>query len=621
MKKKKGVLVWTSLLAVGLVLVICGFLFGQVAELAGLYSNQESLFAPVTWSTIFDPLNVSFNRLFAFDFSTYLVQQVVLYVVLGLGLIALIAYVVLAIVKRTAKYLPHLILVLLADFIGIYMVCFVWHNYEVFENVSIVRQLSTFNGVFPDVMMFKINIVAGVLAYVMLVGCLLTLVSAIALFILVLSRLSKLERKVKVEAEEEELPVKKEEAPLAINEEKEEPVAPKKKKVVLVVKRYDGFKTPEPVIERPTEYPRQQVEVKPLTREDIRTALKDELDAREREAMHCYCHCKEEEKVEARPVVSEADSAETENEKPLIPTPIIISIPEPVVVPQEQPKVEEKKPSLGKDEIRDIIREELQKVLESLKPEETEEVIEEVHEVVKAEPVEQPKVEEKVAEVEETPEVIDETVEVKEEETAPVQEEVVTLEEVQPEPVQEVKEEVVEELPETQVETPVEQQPMTLEEPVVLETEPAQKIERISFATRVQNADDSLKDAYNQIKSLLMSYGLKSRVSNGGDAFRLHKVNYCKITVAGNSLKLYLALDPADYKNSTLPIKDASSKAVYKDIPLIFKVKSGLSLRRAEQLITEMMDKHGLEQVDRVEVKDYVSELANATEETDESDE
>ena len=147
------------------------------------------------------------------------------------------------------------------------------------------------------------------------------------------------------------------------------------------------------------------------------------------------------------------------------------------------------------------------------------------------------------------------------------------------------------------------------------------KIERISFATRITNADDDLKDAYNHIKSLLLSYGLKNRVSNGGDAFRLHKVNYCKITVAGNSLKLYLALDPADYKNSTLPIKDASSKAIYKDIPLVFKVKSGLSLRRAEQLITEMMDKHGLEQVDRVEVKDYVSNITTDVNEDESDDE
>ena len=135
---------------------------------------------------------------------------------------------------------------------------------------------------------------------------------------------------------------------------------------------------------------------------------------------------------------------------------------------------------------------------------------------------------------------------------------------------------------------------------------------------RIREADDEMKDNYNHIKSLLLSYGLKNRTSNGGDAFRLHKVTYCKITVAGKSLKLYLALDPNDYKNSTLPIKDASSKEIYKDIPLVFKVKSGLSLRRAEQLITEMMDKHGIEQADRVEVKDYASTLTETADDTDE---
>ena len=67
-----------------------------------------------------------------------------------------------------------------------------------------------------------------------------------------------------------------------------------------------------------------------------------------------------------------------------------------------------------------------------------------------------------------------------------------------------------------------------------------------------------------------------------------------------------------------MPIKDASSKEIYKDIPLVFKVKSGLSLRRAEQLITEMMDKHGIEQADRVEVKDYASTLTETADDTDE---
>ena len=451
----------------------------------------------------------------------------------------------------------------------------------------------------------------------MVVGALLVFVSTLALFVVVMHRICHAERKVKVVEEKTELPVKQEE-PAKVEEKTLAPEVKKTKKVVLVVKRYDTFKNnPEPVIERPTEYPRQQVEVKPLTKEDIRRALKEELDAREREEALRRPIVHEVEKVEEKPnvKVSVADSVEENNEKPLIPTPIIISIPEPIKELNEEVKPETRKPALKKEEIREIVREELAKAIASLKAEEPEEevveevkevpvVVEKVVEVPKEVVKEEPKVEPQP--VKEEPQVVDETVPApKEEAVESAPEEVVTLEEANVVDTKKAETEEVQTVDET------------VEEP---KAAPA-KIERISFATRIKNADDDLKDAYNHIKSLLLSYGLKNRVSNGGDAFRLHKVNYCKITVAGNSLKLYLALDPADYKNSTLPIKDASSKTIYKDIPLVFKVKSGLSLRRAEQLITEMMDKHGLEQVDRVEVKDYVSNITTDVNEDESDDE
>ena len=207
--------------------------------------------------------------------------------------------------------------------------------------------------------------------------------------------------------------------------------------------------------------------------------------------------------------------------------------------------------------------------------------------------------------VEETKEETLTTEEVKEEEkaeeTAPVTEEAAPVNE----------EPVVEETPAP--ETPV------VETPIVTPTEQTEKpkIIRIPFTTRMLEADDELKAAYNHIKSLLKSYGLNNRVANGGDSFRLHRVTYCKITVAGKSLKLYLALNPQDYVDTTYPIKDASSKNMYKETPLVFKVRSGLSLRRADELIRDCMDKHGLEQIDQVQDHDWASELANVTVEDD----
>jgi hypothetical protein len=140
------------------------------------------------------------------------------------------------------------------------------------------------------------------------------------------------------------------------------------------------------------------------------------------------------------------------------------------------------------------------------------------------------------------------------------------------------------------------------------ELPPHEKIIRIPFPTRMIDADKEMKSNYNELKSEILSYGVKSRVSNSGDTFRLHKVTFVKVTIAGKSLKLYFALDPKDYANSTLPVDDAGHKGTYRDIPLVFKVKSDLSLRRAKLLIADVMEKNGLEQ-GKIEPHNWADEL------------
>lgn len=166
------------------------------------------------------------------------------------------------------------------------------------------------------------------------------------------------------------------------------------------------------------------------------------------------------------------------------------------------------------------------------------------------------------------------------------------------------------------VETPKEE-PLPLEkkeEPVVIETlAPTSEEEeerRIPFATRLLSLDDDIKEYYNLLKEEALSYGLKSRLSISGDTFRLHTKTYLKIVVAGKGLKLYMALDPSAYKDSSIPVKDAGTKNLYKDIPLVFKVKSPLSLRRAKSLIRDVCEKDGLKQSE-ITTFDYVAQLSS----------
>ena len=152
---------------------------------------------------------------------------------------------------------------------------------------------------------------------------------------------------------------------------------------------------------------------------------------------------------------------------------------------------------------------------------------------------------------------------------------------------------------------PVVEEPAPEPEPVVEKP----KIIRIPFEERITSADKDMKNNYNELKNDIMAYGVKSRVSNSGDTFRLHRKTYVKLTIAGKSLKLYFALNPDDYKDTTLPIQDASEKGIYAEIPLVFKVKSGLSMRRAKQLIADTMAQDGLVQGEIGKVN-WVKEIA-----------
>ena len=203
-------------------------------------------------------------------------------------------------------------------------------------------------------------------------------------------------------------------------------------------------------------------------------------------------------------------------------------------------------------------------------------------------PVEEEAAQEEAAPVEEAP-VEEAQVEDPQPEAAPVEE---AIAEVQPE----------------EIVAPVEEAPAEEKKPII----------RIPFTERMLSADKEMQDNYNELKNEILSYGVNSRVSNSGDTFRLHRKTYVKITIAGLSLKLYFALNPDDYKDSTLPIQNAGHKGIYEEIPLVFKVKSGLSMRRCKQLIQDVFDKNGFEQGE-IANTNWVEELKNAP--SDEGDE
>ena len=268
---------------------------------------------------------------------------------------------------------------------------------------------------------------------------------------------------------------------------------------------------------------------------------------------------------------------------------------------------------LTEDEMREIIREEL-KAFYGATPAPVAEpvVVPAVEEVPAEEPVAEPVVEEPAVE-----EVVEETVVEEPVVEEPAVEEVVEEAVVEEVPAEEpVAEEVVEEVvAEEPVAEPVVEEPVAEVVEEVFERQEAtvavdaNNNGRISFFERIVSLDQELLDDYNELKNELMSYGLKSRVSSTGDTFRLHRVTYVKMIFSGKKVKLYMHLNPADYKDSTIPFDDVSHKKSFAEIPFVFKVKSGLSLRRAKALIKEMMDKAGIAQESEPKKVKYAENL------------
>lgn len=176
-------------------------------------------------------------------------------------------------------------------------------------------------------------------------------------------------------------------------------------------------------------------------------------------------------------------------------------------------------------------------------------------------------------------------------------------------------EDVIQELKEAPKHEEKKEEPQVVDfvapEPAPVEEEAKNPIIRIPFDERLMAAEKGLKDNYNELKNEILSYGVKSRLSNSGDTFRLHRKTYVKISIAGKGLKLYFALNPSDYAESTIPVIDVSNKGIYEETPLAFKVKSDLSVKRAKQLIADVMASENLEQGEVGNV-DYVKEIRAA---------
>ncbi len=212
--------------------------------------------------------------------------------------------------------------------------------------------------------------------------------------------------------------------------------------------------------------------------------------------------------------------------------------------------------------------------------------------------------------------------EVKEEapvEEAPVEEAVEeTVEEAAEETVEEAaeeetKEEVVEEVVEEKAEETPDEEVVEEVAPTVVPTYFDNEGNHIdirysrSFISNVIQGDETMKEYYSELKNHILSYeGVKSRLSWKFDSYNRGRDQLFKIKIRGKTICIYLALDPNDYDVSKYHHESIDAK-IFEDVPMLFKIKSGLGLRKAKQLVDDTMAKFEIPQAEKPKYVDYVA--------------
>ncbi len=129
-----------------------------------------------------------------------------------------------------------------------------------------------------------------------------------------------------------------------------------------------------------------------------------------------------------------------------------------------------------------------------------------------------------------------------------------------------------------------------------------------SFTARLIQSSDEIKHWYTLIKNELLSYRkVKDRMSWKKETYRFEKENIAKFGFRGNTLCLFVALDPtefAEYADGRYKIEDVSANKSFEDTPCMYRIKNEMRVKRAIELVGILMERKGAERYER-DAEDY----------------
>ena len=129
-----------------------------------------------------------------------------------------------------------------------------------------------------------------------------------------------------------------------------------------------------------------------------------------------------------------------------------------------------------------------------------------------------------------------------------------------------------------------------------------------SITANIIQSDDTVKSYYSELKNHILSYkGVKSRISWKFDSYNRGRDQLFKIKLRGKTICLYCALNPDDFDKSKYHHEAIDAK-IFEDVPMLVKIKSGLGLRKAKELVDIEMDGLEIEKNPKAKEVDYVNQ-------------
>ena len=134
---------------------------------------------------------------------------------------------------------------------------------------------------------------------------------------------------------------------------------------------------------------------------------------------------------------------------------------------------------------------------------------------------------------------------------------------------------------------------------------------RRSFRSKLIQGSKENKEFYSLIKNRLLSYD-KMRVKEnwGGETYMYGRRTYVRLGMGGKTLCVFYALDPAAFDVKKVHHRDVSGVRKYVQTPMMMRVKSDLSCRRALRLIEILADDNHIPKKSAYGMADYTQDLA-----------